>query len=109
MRRNHNKDGIFMDVGLLRDHISKLREEKKLASRLYENVVAMRNSAGPEFYSQYNSILRDIDQLIEYFGSMSMVISNTEAEAIRLSREIGALIEDGTERTHHVSSRAFML
>ena len=109
MSKGYNKNGLFVDVGLLRDHISKLREEKKLAQRLYDNVVAMRNYGDPSMYGQYRAVLRDVEQLIEYFDRMAKVLSDAEVEAVRLSRTVGARIKEDTDRVRHTSSHAFML
>lgn len=109
MSRGYNKNGLFIDVGLLRDHISELREEKKMVERLYENVVAMKNCSDPSVYGQHYAILHDIDQLVEYFGRMTKVLAEAEAEAIQLSHTIGDKIEENTDRVRHTFSQSFML
>lgn len=109
MRKSCNHGGLFVDTGLLRDHVSKLREEKKTAVRLYESVEAMRNYADPEAYGQYTVVLRDIKQLIEYFDRMARVLAEAGDEAVHLSREIGDLLKDDAAQVRHVSSHAFML
>lgn len=109
MSKGFNKNSLFVDTGLLRDHVSKLREEKKLAIRLYENVAAMKRVSDPTISYQYNPILRDIEELMEYFGRMANLLDSIADDAIQLSHEIGALIEDNTELTRQVTSNNFML
>ena len=104
MSRGYNKSGLHIDVGLLRDHISKLREEKKLVERLYDNVSAMRSCSDPSEYGQYYTIFRDIDQFLGYFARMIKELSEAEAEAIRLSRDAGEKIDDNAAQVR----RAFL-
>lgn len=109
MSKGYNKNGVFVDTGLLRDHVSKLREERKTAIKLYDSVAAMRNCCDPVDAYKYGSVLHDIEQLIEYLTKMSKLLDRASDGAARLSHELGERIEGETERTYHVSSRAFML
>lgn len=109
MSKRHNGDSLFIDTGWLRDHISKLREQKKLASRLYDNVLAMKHAGDPTEAYRYDPILRDIELLIEYFGRMATVLSRTDDEAVKLSAELGDLIQTGTEQTKHTIEQNFSL
>ena len=106
---NRHNNGLFVDTGLLRDHVSKLREERKLACKLYDTVLAMRRMSDPSVAYQYNSILRDVEQLIEYFGRMADLLSTASDEAVQMSRQIGSLIQDETEYAHHVTNQNIML
>jgi len=93
----------------LRDHISKLREERKLAARLYENVLAMKRCSDPAAAYQYDPILRDIDQLEEYFQRMASFLAEVEDEAVRLSNKLGRMIDEDTDSTRRTTSGTFML
>lgn len=104
-----NRHGSFVDTGLLRDHVSKLRQQKKIASRLYENVAAMKRLSDPSVAYQYNSILRDIQQMIDYFDRMAKELDHIGDEAVELSHRIGEMIEDSTEKTRRTISKNFML
>lgn len=108
MIRGHNKNGLFIDVELLRDHIYKLREEKKIVERLYDSVMAMK-SCSDSMYGQENVVLCEIDHLLEYFARMINVLENAETEAIQLSHIIGGKIEEDTEQARRISLRSFML
>lgn len=103
------KEHTFVDTGLLRDHVSKLRQQKKIASRLYENVAAMKRLSDPSVAYQYNSILRDIQQMIDYFDRMAKELDHIGDEAVELSHRIGKIIEESTERTRSTTSKNFML
>ena len=98
-----------MDTGLLRNHISKLREEKKLASRLYENIAVMKTVADPMVAYQYDSVLRDIEQVIEYFNAMANQLAHIADEAVQLSQELRDMIEDSTDLSQHITSKNFVL
>jgi len=102
-------NGVFVDTGLLRDHVSKLQNERKMAERLRENLMAMQNSSDPETVVQYRSVLNDVDQLCAYFTRMARLLDNVGDEAVTLSRKIATLIEKDAEQTRHASSRLFML
>jgi len=106
---NYNKSSLFVDTGLLRDHVSKLREKKKIATRLYENVMGMRNADDPTSSYRYDSILRDIEQLMEYFDRMATLLSNVGDDAIELSHKLNTLIKEDTEYTHYTISNNFLL
>lgn len=100
---------MFVDTGLLRDHVSKLREEKKIASELYENVVAMKSLSDPTIAYQYDSIIRDIEQMIEYFDRMAISLAHIDDEAVQLSHVLKDLIEDDTENVRRTTSNTYML
>ena len=109
MSRHFNRDDLFVDTELLRDHVSKLREKKKIATKLYENVRGMRRSDEPENAYRYNSLLREIEQLIEYFDRMAAYLSDMSDDAVELSRKMGNLIEENTEYTRYIISDNYML
>ena len=109
MSKGYNNSGLHVDTGLLRDHVSKLREEKKLASRLYENVAAMKFFADPMVADRYGLLLQDINQMIEYFCRMANQLASVGDEAVQLSQELKGLIEDSTDLTQHITTESFAL
>ena len=109
MSFNYQRGHALVDTGLLRDHVSKLREEKKTATRIYNNIRMLRNCSDSSETGKYYSIINDIEQLIEYLDRMIKVLSDAEDNAIELSRTIGALIEDDTYNTKSITSNAIML
>ncbi len=109
MSKGFDTNGLFVDTGFLRDHISKLREEKKLALQLYDSMTAMQHCSDPAVSYQYTPILRDIEQLIEYFERMAKLLAHVNDEAVQLSHELGELMEEDTNSSHHTVSATYML
>ena len=109
MSRNHTDSSLFIDVGLLRDHVSGLREKKKTATRLYESVKGMKRADDLESAYRYRAILREIDVLFEYFDRMAVLLDNVGDDAIELSHKMQKLIEDGTAYTNYTVSDNFLL
>ena len=109
MSRGYNTNGLFVDTGLLRDHVSKLREQKKTASGLYEMLLAMRGADEPSAVGRYDRILREVERLVEYLGRMADVLENASDDAVEMSRELGGLIRDDADQVHYVASNALML
>lgn len=109
MSKDHNKNGLYVDTGLLRDHISKLQEEKKLASKLYESIAVMKAAADPLVAYQYDPVLRDVEQMIEYFNTMENQLTRIDDEAIQLSYELRGMIEDSTDLSRRVIAENFAL
>ena len=109
MSKGGNESGLFVDTGLLRDHVSKLRNEKKIASQLYANTVAMKGLDVQNSSYQYDLILRDIDQLVVYFKKMADLLDHVDDEAVQLSRMVGGMIENDSERIQKIVSNTFML
>lgn len=109
MSYGSDKGGLFVDTGLLRDHVSKLQQEKKKALSLYENVAAMKALSKPEEAYRYDPILRDINELIEYFTRMANALAYTEDEAVQLGHDIARIIEEGTDETKAKVKREILL
>lgn len=109
MSKGININDMFVDARLLRDNVSKLRAEKKLAVRLRDSVMAMRNSSDGTSYGEYHSVLRDVDQLIDYLERMARLLSEAEDQAEQISHEAANQIEENTIKTKHISSQSFML
>lgn len=109
MRKGYNTNDTFIDAGLLRDHVSKLRSEKKMATRLRESIRAMQQCRGEYADSKYYSALHDVDMLIEYLERMARLLAEAEERAIQISRETNVIITDRTDETRNVSSHSFML
>ena len=109
MSKNGHKNGLYVDTGLLRDHISKIQKEKELAFRLYESVAAMKTVDDPTTESQYDTVLRNVDQLIEYFDGMINQLCRIHDEAIELSYELRGMIEDSTQLTKHIIAEQLVI
>lgn len=108
MRKDYH-NGLYVDTGLLRDHVSKLREEKKLASKLYENIVVMKAMADPTESYRYDVVLRDVAQLIEYFEAMAKQLTHVADDAVQLSNHLRGMIEDSTELSRRITDAQILL
>lgn len=100
---------VYVNTGLLRDHVFKLREEKKLASRLYEYITIMKMVAGPMVAHQYDAVLRDIERMIKYFDAMADQLTRIDEEAVQLSHELGGIIVDSAELSRRITEKTFLL
>ena len=109
MRKGYNYDDLFVDTGLLRDHVSKLQKQRKIAERLRESLQVMQRISEPEKFGQYKAVLRDVDQLCEYLTRMARLLDNAGDEAVALSCEIGTMLADDAAHTRHVVSNTLML
>ena len=69
----------------------------------------MKKLSEPADYYKYDAIIRDIDDMIEYFDRMADSMARIEDEANQLSRKIGEMIEAGTGQTRRRVSDAIML
>lgn len=104
-----SSDGFLVDTGYLRDHVSKLNDEKHRAIKLYNNLVALKQCSDPSVADRCDSIIRDAKQLIEYFGTMSNVLRRVEDEADWISHKMEATIEEDAYHTYRSSKSTFML
>ena len=104
---DHNS--LYVDTGLLRDHLSRLQEEKKLASRLYENIEVMKAMADPADIHRYYAVLRDVEQMIEYFNKMANQLAHIADEAVQLSHELQGLTQDSTDLSRRITAGKFVL
>ena len=109
MRRGRNRDGVFVDVGLLRDHISKLRRQYRTAEDLFASVNRLIRMADDDITHQHLSLHRDALQMCNYYEQMIRALSKVADEAVYVSYRIKHEIEDDTDRTRHISRRNLML
>ena len=103
------EDGIFVNTGFLREHVLKLRTEKKIALELRENVEAMKYLVELDELYKIQAILRDIDMMIDYFEKMADSMDTIGNEAVYLSRTIGGIVQDDTDATKSVVSKEIAL
>ena len=104
-----NDGGLFIDTGLLRDHVSKLREQKKTALRLKHSVEKVKMLSDPSMSFQYDPIIRDVESLVEYLDRMADALDQVDDEAIMASMRIASLIDSSTEETLHIVSNEIKL
>ncbi len=114
MSTGYSEDNTFVDTGYLRDHVSNLRQEKKIALELYEKVKAIKSlfdptMCDPLIIHRCNVLLGDIERLSGYFGRMADTLEHIDDEVVQLSRALGNLIEEDTERTNYIVSNTIHL
>ena len=110
MSKECSADGLFVDTGLLRDHVSKLRCQRKTATRLYETVKEMQRSCmDPTEASQYEPVLRNIRKLEDYLYKLVDVLECADDDATQLSYQLGVIIHDDAQWVHTVASSTLML
>lgn len=109
MRNGYKNDGFFIDTGLLRDHVSKLKNQRKIAEKLRESIQAMQRVAKPETFVQYKAVLREVDLLCEYLTRMVRALDHTGEKAVELSSKLTAMLVDDIEQTRHITSNELML
>lgn len=109
MSNRFESGDVFVHTGFLREHVSKLRAERKIALELRENVEAMKYLVELDELYRIQAILHETDLMVEYFGKMADSIENISDEATYLSRTMGGLIEDDTENTRNTVRKTFSL
>lgn len=109
MRKKQNENGLFVDAALLRDHVSKLRQQERLSMELYDMVAEMTYQDDAVLSNACRPILSDIKQLSEYFRTMSQVLAEVEDEAIHLSLKLGYMLEEDTAEANREISSTIML
>lgn len=102
-------NAFFVDTRYLRDHVSALLDEKKIALQLYEQIKSMKNLDEPFLYQKYNLVMNDIDQLVGYFQKMAESLEYIEQEAIKLSGSLREIINEDAVKVNIAVSESFML
>lgn len=104
-----DSNAFFVDTRYLRDQVSELLDEKKIALQLYEHIDRMKKLDDPTLYQKYDSVLSNIEQLVCYFQKMAESLEHIEQDAVNLSCVIGEIINDETEKVKVITSESFML
>ncbi len=108
------KDIMFVDTGCLRDHVSELRREKRIASQLHDNIRAMKwlcdpTTCDPMLMYRLDRLIRDTERLSAYFDKMADALERINDDAVALSRALNAMIVEDTERTNYIVSDTIKL
>lgn len=88
---------IYIDTRLLRDHVSIILEEKRIAQQLYSQVNQLKRSDESVFGPQCHEALSKIDTLIRYYQMMANALEEVGDNAVALSREISRILQDDTD------------
>ena len=103
MGKGLNSDGVFVDTGCLRNHVSKLRKEKQTALELYNKINSMKDLSDPADAYQYTPLIRDAKQMVDYFDTMIKSLTHIEEEAISTSKKIAEIVGDDIELSRKVA------
>ena len=95
----------YFDTRSLRDHVSDLREEFRVAQRLHETVKRVRDTGDPLLWQEYGRVLNRIGELQHYFERMIDVLDNAAFDAAKLSQELGKTIQDGTDKIQDLNNK----
>ena len=98
---------VYLNTRLLRDHVSRIQEERRTAQRLYESVRRAKELSDPTIESAYNGVLDDINALIRYFEKMEDAFDQIELKAIELNRTVQSLVQEGIDQTKEVQNKYF--
>ena len=98
-------DQYFFDTRMLRDHVLELKDEQRTTLAL-KNAVQMTKKCGdPSLWSQYDSVLKMIDDLEVYFRRMAVALDEIEWETVEAQRKMELAINEGTEQMKSAGSR----
>ena len=90
---------LFLDTRFLRDHVSEVKDERRITQRLYDTVKYTRDLGKPELAYSYNRLLSSIDELETYFMKMADVLEDISFDADQLYARLGSMIQDDTYHT----------
>ena len=93
---------IHIDTRLLREHVSVVLEQRRMAQQLYERVEALQRISEETSRAQYRTILHKIDRLIQYYQKMAEALGSIGDGAEALYRDISRLLSDDTDAAGRV-------
>lgn len=101
-------DGLYVNTRLLRDHVSDVAEQKKLAQQLLERIDWMQTADvdGPQ--DQYCHLQQKIHNLIQYYNNLEITLEEIEEKAVYLSRDIRNTVRSDTEETTEKVNHDFL-
>ena len=101
-------EDIHIDTGLLRDQVSVIQEEKRVAQQLYDKVEMLKNLSEDGVRAQYQSILGRIDKMVQYYSKMAEAMEYVTDEALNLHRQLENLVHDDTVNADNDISKRFL-
>lgn len=102
-------ENIHIDTGLLREHVSVILEEKRIAEQLLYQVEKLRKLSSDSVGPQYNAIVKKIENLIQYYRRMAEALETLGDDAVMLYREIAQKLQDDNDKAKRDISNFFML
>ena len=92
-------EGLYVNVGLLRDHIVDVAEQKHLAQQLLDkvNLLQRMDAEGPQ--DQYRILQKKISNLVEYHSRLETTLEEIAEKAVQLSHDIHNAVRSDTDET----------
>lgn len=91
------EEGVRIDIRLLRDYMSAVVEEKRLAQQLYSKVEGLCRMCDDSEKTRYYKLLRDVEVLLVYYARLEDSLQNVELNTIAIHNEITARLRDETD------------
>lgn len=99
---------IRIDTRLLRDQVSAVHSEKRIAQQLYSNVQTLISISDEMLRAEYRTILPKVDKLVRYYQSMEDALDEIADKACELSAQISGLLRDETDIAKAIGTEVFL-
>ena len=101
-------DSIRINTRLLRDHVSAVREEKRLAQQLQNKVELLKRISGEGERPAYQYILGRVECLVRYYQKMADALEEVGDEAEYLYRQLAKRLRDENDAARSEISSTFL-
>ena len=78
----------------IQQHSNDIREEARTARLLCDQLRLAPRLAGPADLERYDTLIRQAEQITAYLQSMADTVDMMSTDLVRLSNEIGLMLED---------------
>lgn len=99
-------EGVRIDLRLLRDYMSAVLKEKRLAQELYSKVEGVSRFSDDSSRLQYRKILSRIENLIHFYQRLGETLQGVEENTIAIHREIMTRLREETDEGKRVLPNA---
>lgn len=101
-------ESVHIDTRLLRDQVSAILEEKRIAQQLLRKVEMLKSTGDDSTSIQLQAIISKVQNLVRYYEKMAGVLEDVGDEAVRLSRFFTQLIRDERDESNNSISHRFL-
>lgn len=101
-------ESIHIDTGLLREQVSVVREEKRIALELQSQVEKLKRTGDESSVAYYNDLLDRIEILVQYYGRMSDALETVGDDAVLLYRNLAQTLEDEKDAAKDTINHVFL-
>lgn len=101
-------NGLYVNIGLLRDHIADVTDQKNLVQQILDKIVLLQRMdvEGPQ--DQYHLLQQRISNLVRYYRQLGITLDEIEEKAVLLSHDIRDAIWSDTEETIDTVNHFFL-